>query len=358
MAAVKANSKKRRLSRPTSGDVASEPLISVIMPAYNAMPFIGSAIESILHQTYQHIELIIIDDGSADGTTAIAKKYAKTDKRIIYHHQPNGGEYSARNKGLNLSKGDYICWLDADDISLPQRLEKQLRFLQQRPPLTMVGCGFATLVNNRVQPQPIKATPILHTLTRMESGAGYTYNNFMFSRRLLKKIIPPYFRPLPIGTDIDFLLRALLGGVAAYNLADILYYYRQHDQQVTRASDISFLAVAAVYYNFYYQRDLGGPDLLAQFFRQHDALDKNNVIDALLLFLPIANIRYHRVFIQRLMIRRIKTLFGGQAVNKKLWAACWRHQPKELARAFLFGLWFNLIRFFIYKLRGRYFFFD
>ena len=100
-------------------------LISVIMPAYNAEKFIADAIDSVLKQTYTDLELIIIDDGSTDKTSQIAKQYITWDNRIIYIYQDRGGRGKARNKGLGHAKGRYIAFLDADDIWLPEKLAVQ-----------------------------------------------------------------------------------------------------------------------------------------------------------------------------------------------------------------------------------------
>ncbi len=92
------------------------PLISVIIPTYNRANFLGEAIESVLSQTYKNLEVIIIDDGSTDDTRQLIEKY--TDKRIIYLYQEHGGTSAARNKGIQEAKGEYIAFLDSDDIWL------------------------------------------------------------------------------------------------------------------------------------------------------------------------------------------------------------------------------------------------
>jgi len=101
-----------------------EHLISVIIPTYNRARFLKEAIESVLAQTYKNLELIIVDDGSTDNTSEVVKEF--TDKRIIYLYQDNKGVSVARNKGICSIKGQYIAFLDSDDIWLPQKLQKQL----------------------------------------------------------------------------------------------------------------------------------------------------------------------------------------------------------------------------------------
>src|SRR6476659_7001862 len=102
-------------------------LVSVIMPAFNAGKYISDAIQSVIQQTYNNWELIVIDDGSTDTTAAIIKEFIASDDRIKYLYQENGGPGKARNKGLKEAKGIYVAFLDADDLWLPEKLREQLK---------------------------------------------------------------------------------------------------------------------------------------------------------------------------------------------------------------------------------------
>ena len=106
-------------------------LVSIMMPAYNAEQYIGQAIESVLAQTYVHWELILVNDGSTDGTVAIATRY--TDPRIKLIHQVNGGESAARNTALEKMTGEFVAFLDADDVYLPDHLEAAVGYLMNYP---------------------------------------------------------------------------------------------------------------------------------------------------------------------------------------------------------------------------------
>jgi glycosyltransferase involved in cell wall biosynthesis len=109
----------------------NSPLVSVIVPAYNAEAYIDLTLDSILSQTYKNIEVLVIDDGSQDKTVEIAESFAKKDNRFILLKQPNGGVAAARNLGIEKSKGEYIAPIDADDIWYPEKIEKQVqRFLE------------------------------------------------------------------------------------------------------------------------------------------------------------------------------------------------------------------------------------
>lgn len=106
-------------------------LVSVIMPSYNTASYIFDSIKSVLAQTYSNWELIIVDDCSTDNTDAIVAKFL-SDKRIRYYKNPyNSGAAQSRNRALREAKGRYIAFLDSDDLWLPEKLEKQIRFMQK-----------------------------------------------------------------------------------------------------------------------------------------------------------------------------------------------------------------------------------
>lgn len=110
----------------------TKPLISVIMPAYNAGRFIEEAIRSVMEQTYTNWELLVLDDGSRDDTLAIAQRLAAEDNRIrVLPNEQNMGVAKTRNRGFDLCRGDYAALLDSDDRWYPQKLEKQLALARQ-----------------------------------------------------------------------------------------------------------------------------------------------------------------------------------------------------------------------------------
>jgi hypothetical protein len=115
----------------------STPLVSVILPTYNAAAYLGKAIDSILAQRYRHFELIIVNDGSTDDTQDLLAQYQ--DPRITVINQVNLGLPKALNQGIGLAKGKYIARQDADDISLPERLSEQVAFMEQNPNCALLG---------------------------------------------------------------------------------------------------------------------------------------------------------------------------------------------------------------------------
>ena len=90
------------------------PLVSVIIPVYNVAPYLREALDSVIGQTYHNLEILIIDDGSTDGSESICDEY-KSDARVTVIHQKNGGLSNARNTGLDLAQGEFVCFLDPDD---------------------------------------------------------------------------------------------------------------------------------------------------------------------------------------------------------------------------------------------------
>lgn len=115
---------------------ATEPLVSVIMPAYNAERYIGEAISSVLAQTYTNWELLVVNDGSTDGTPAIIKCFQ--DPRIRLFHKENGGIGSARNMALKHVRGTYICGLDSDDVMPPGSIAARMEVFRNRPEADIV----------------------------------------------------------------------------------------------------------------------------------------------------------------------------------------------------------------------------
>ena len=124
-------------------------LVSVIIPVYNGEKFVASSIESALKQTYNPVEIIVINDGSTDSTQEVLNQF---EGKIIVIQQKNAGQADARNHGLNIAKGKYIALLDSDDLFAPEKLEKQISFLKKGD-LDMVCTNFETIdaSNNKLK---------------------------------------------------------------------------------------------------------------------------------------------------------------------------------------------------------------
>ena len=174
-----------------------KPLISVVMPVYNAEKFVTKAIESVLNQTYENFEFIIINDGSSDKTPEIIQTYKNRDERIVVLTNVNNrGIYISRNLGLDAAQGKYIAVMDADDICLDERFEKQVTFLESQKGVMVLGTNINIIdlndefVREKKFPQTsnlirwglIFRCPIAHPTVMMRSNlfreVGYSYRNF------------------------------------------------------------------------------------------------------------------------------------------------------------------------------------
>ena len=127
-------------------------LISVIMPVYNVADYLSQSIESVLHQNHQNLELILIDDGSTDGSGAICDDYACRDGRVRVIHQKNGGAAAAKNAGLRIAAGTYLCFVDSDDYLEPDVYGYMLKKLQEQD-ADAVQFSFRDVYTNHTEPQ-------------------------------------------------------------------------------------------------------------------------------------------------------------------------------------------------------------
>ena len=213
-----------------------KPAVSVVMPVYNTEKYLAEAIESILAQTFADFELIIVDDASQDGSAAISRSFAERDSRIrVIELAENGGHGAARNVGLAAASGEYFTSQDSDDISLPERFQKQVKLLQARPEVGAVGV-YTRLVSEDMQPIYERKPPVRHAEIMLDHFLGFlsapfTHATLMMRRNLLLEVkgFDPSVR---ISPDCA-LLTKLLGMAEFANIAEFLYLYRQHTSQIT-----------------------------------------------------------------------------------------------------------------------------
>lgn len=162
------------------------PKISIIVPVYNARATISETLHSLIKQTYQDFEIIIIDDGSADDSAKILKRWVKKDaKKFKYFWQRNQGPAAARNKGLKEAKGEFIAWIDADDLWLPKRLESMLKEFNKEPEVAFVSTDARYLYpDNKISKQTyyqINGLPLEYSFKELLK------TNFIFGSPLIKK---------------------------------------------------------------------------------------------------------------------------------------------------------------------------
>jgi glycosyltransferase involved in cell wall biosynthesis len=119
---------------------AGSELVSIIIAAYNGEAFVGAALETCLRQTHPKVEVVVVDDGSKDGTGQILKSYGG---RIRVIEQKNGGLANARNTGVREARGEFIAWMDADDLVHPEKIATQLAAFRANPALVLVSSDFS-----------------------------------------------------------------------------------------------------------------------------------------------------------------------------------------------------------------------
>ena len=201
-------------------------MVSVVMPAYNAGLYIGAAIQSILNQTLANFELIILDDASNDQTFAIANSFAVRDKRItVFRNEINVGIAGNRNLGVSLAKGKYLAWQDADDLSLPTRLEKQYQFLESNVDVGIVGASIELFSeeNRRLGVRHYHAQD--HGLRKSIFRFSPVAQPVAMIRKEILDVVGLYDIELPPAEDLDMSFR--IGKIAKLaNLSEILLKYR------------------------------------------------------------------------------------------------------------------------------------
>ena len=209
----------------------SPPDISVIMPVYNSSKYLEESIESILNQTFDNFELIIVYDKSKDNSKEIIEKYMKTDNRIILiENEIKSGISNALNKGLEISKGKYIARIDSDDISLPNRLEREYLFLENNKDYFLVGSN-----GIRIDEQGKYLEDIIYEedpSINMSKENHIIHSSIMFRNTGIR-----YGANLLYAEDYDFYLRALNMGLKLGNMPEVLVKYRMNSSSITMTKD-------------------------------------------------------------------------------------------------------------------------
>ncbi len=189
--------------------IMASPMVSVVVPAYNAEKTIESALNSILEQTFQDFEVIVVDDGSKDGTPRVVREME--DSRIRLFEQENQGAAVARNRGIEESRGELIAFLDDDDLWYPEKLEKSVRVLQQAPEIGLVYHRYLLMDVHTGKQRPGKVfhyTGPESALEYIPSFSGVHTSTVVTRRSVLEKV--GVFDPLmKRGQDVDLWLRIM-----------------------------------------------------------------------------------------------------------------------------------------------------
>ncbi len=198
--------------------------LTVLVPVYNGMPYLPEAVESILNQTLRDFTLLIIDDGSTDGTASYLDGLHDPRLRIVL--QENQGQGAALNRGLAICDTKYVALMDADDISLPGRLKEQFEYMERDPEVVMLGTQVTLFAGKREFRGA--ALPLTHEEIRrllLRDKAAFCHAAGMFRTDVMKKI--GGYRTMKSGQEMDIFLRMSDQGKIA-NLDEMLYLIRIH----------------------------------------------------------------------------------------------------------------------------------
>ncbi|BCS54873.1 glycosyltransferase [Geobacter sp. SVR] len=214
--------------------------VSVIIPAYNAERHLAETIDSVISQTYPYVECIIIDDGSTDETAAVAQRYGN---RVILVRQENRKLPEARNAGMRLAKGDYVTFLDADDLITPTKIEHQVAYLRKHQGADAVYCKVRYFSDEK--PGEFyslkRPTPEGDILPALVYGNFIPVHSTLIRKRMIDALCVP-FRNFPALEDWDFLLRLSLSGCRFGFLDEELADYRMHAGGMSRNETLMFEA--------------------------------------------------------------------------------------------------------------------
>lgn len=195
------------------------PLVSVILPAYNGELYVGQAIDSVLQQTYQNFEIIVIDDGSTDNTSRVIQNFGK---KVRYVYQQNGGIGAVRNRGIAMANGDFFAFLDHDDLWLPKKLELQMEQMEIHPELDMVFCAVTQFLSPEKEEELSKQFACPKTPFK-----GYAIGAMLIKRDSFHKV-GPFSTNFRVGEFIDWYARAQHEGLQIQYLDIPLYRRRIH----------------------------------------------------------------------------------------------------------------------------------
>lgn len=206
-------------------------MISVIMPTYNCSTFIGSAIKSILLQTFSNFELIIINDGSTDYTVDVIKKF--NDSRIKYFEKEHSGLGESIDYGIQKSSYDLIARMDADDIAHPERLQKQLNFLFNNNDVDILSNWYAAFRNNKVRYVVKRSVNHSDIVKNLSIYSDICHPSVLFKRKSVKtlgsfKVNPEYD---PLGDYILWLRNK--SKLKFHNLPEVLHFYRERSDSLS-----------------------------------------------------------------------------------------------------------------------------
>lgn len=239
-------------------ELSKLPLVTVLLPCYNAMPYLYEALDSIINQTYTHLEILCINDGSTDDTGKILEEYAQKDSRIkVIHNKTNLRLIRTLNKGIELAQGEYIARMDADDISVLNRIEIQYNYMKAHPEIDILSTGSYNMTEEGKVFS--KKTPRAHSSVACFYASFFYvpigHPELLIRTEVLKKNHFLFEDHVLHTEDYELWARLLRQGYNLSNMDEPLLYFRFNSQSVSRKftqiQDENFVVCAQLHYDAY-----------------------------------------------------------------------------------------------------------
>lgn len=233
-----------------------QPLVSFVIPAFNAGEFLRKTIISCLEQTYQNIELIIVNDGSTDNTENIIHEFVSNPKVHYFKNEKNSGLIFSLNRAINLAQGEYIARMDADDICTLDRIDKQIHFLKTHTHIDIVG-GDILLIDENDHPYG-RPRETLNSTEEIEwsmiSSCPLYHPSVVFTKKSVEHIEPSkniYYESEKIVEDLGLWSRSILKGLKIAVIDDVVLKYRKHQNSLTSQYNTKQIDAAIPVITFY-----------------------------------------------------------------------------------------------------------
>lgn len=211
-----------------------KPLVSIVIPCHNAAPWLAEAIDSALAQSWPQKEIIVVDDGSADDSVTLANSYAAHGVRVAV--QPNAGASAARNHGLRLAKGDFIQFLDADDLLSPEKLAAQMEVLDRGAARGIASCAWGRFAGTPAQaqfvnPEVCRDFEAVEFMILSSNTGAMMHPAAWLAHRSVIEAAGPWDETLTVNDDGEFFCRVLLAAGGSRHSDGCCTYYRSGNSQ-------------------------------------------------------------------------------------------------------------------------------
>ena len=207
--------------------------ISVVIPVFNGERLLREAVESVLAQKYLPLEIIIVDDGSTDGTATVARGFSET---VRYLYQKNEGPAAARNRGIEQARGNLVAFADADDLWPPNKLELQVPYLTQDPAIEIVMGRIQQILLSETSNGKTQPTDLAEPAFSVNLGSA-------IMRKSVFERVGLFDETMRYSEDVDWFMRAREDGVAIKTIDAVTLLYRQHENNMTRGKSAAELNV-------------------------------------------------------------------------------------------------------------------